>query len=99
MSDSVVTSIIIGAFGFLMVTLFTIVAFFVVRWIKGLDSTLKRLNETLETVLRDVDRHEQMFANGYHQGGGCSTAGCPFYDSDKTPIPRLAHTRMGDKKE
>ena len=101
MNEAVLTTIVIAFFGFLLVSVVTVTAFFVSRWVKGLDSALQAntkalttLNQKLVMMMRDIEDHAR--AIEHLQGRSCGHADCPYFDPDKTPIPRLARTRLTD---
>ena len=97
MSDAVQTAIIIGFFGFLFTTLVSVTVFFIMRLIKTIDKltdAVERMDKQMINVLNDIDTQATQIAHlAAHR---CATEGCPFYDPDKTPTPRLLRTRAED---
>lgn len=65
-----------------------------------LKAALQELGGDFRRLAEDVEGHEKILrAMPAAIHGGCSNEGCPYYDPDKTPVPRHIRTRLTDPKD
>jgi uncharacterized protein YoxC len=91
MSIEIITSILVGFFGFVLVLLLSVLGFFIIRWIKGWDKSMELLNQSLEKLSSAVTKldgkvdqmdsaiaaHDKMIE--HIQNKGCGHPECPMW--------------------
>lgn len=111
MTDTLQQTLLIAMCSMFVAVTGSVIAFFTVRWIKSLDATLKELGRNvsrfegsvialkgeLQLIRRDIEDHSDDLVE--LKSRSCGTPGCPFYDPDKTPVPRHTRTRSTDLGE